>query len=173
MAREDVTGLCVTVGQVRVALPHTSQDKSARTDKTIVKPLDAIGNLSGGAEEPWVLQMKAISLESPGRLVRLLTGAILGCGGWVLSRGTNETGRVSLLFEFERHACVEIYTVLVATGLELNQSGHMQFTELCQCTRLGSDERRGEIASIDLEIQTYPLEDLSGEPPTSPGQGLH
>ena len=81
------------------------------------------------------MQMKAISVEEPSRLVQTLTGAILGCGGWVLSRGANDTGTVNMLFEFERQACVDIYSVLIAAGLELSQSGHIRFTELCQCTR--------------------------------------
>jgi hypothetical protein len=78
---------------------------------------------------PWAMQMKAVSIEEPGRLVQSLTGAILGCGGWVLSRGANDMGTINMLFEFERQACVEIYSVLVATGLELSQSGHIRFTE--------------------------------------------
>ncbi len=111
---------------------------------------------------PWAMQMKAVSIEEPGRLVQTLTGAILGCGGWVLSRGANDTGTVSMLFEFERHACVDIYSLLIAAGLELSQSGHIRFTELCQCTRSHQRDCGAEIASIDLEIQTFPVERASG-----------
>jgi hypothetical protein len=110
---------------------------------------------------PWAMQMKAITLEDPARIVQTLTGAILGCGGWVLSRGANDTGTVSMLFEFERQACVDIYSVLVAAGLELSHSGHIRFTELCQCTRSNRQDCGKEIASIDLEIQTYPEETRS------------
>lgn len=106
---------------------------------------------------PWALQMRALSAEDPVHLVQSLTGAILGCGGWVLSRGANDTGTISLLFEFERRICVEIYTVLVAAGLELNQAGHIQFTEFCQCTRSHVADCGSEIASVDLEIQTFPM----------------
>jgi hypothetical protein len=111
---------------------------------------------------PWALQMKAISLEEPSRLVQTLTGAILGCGGWVLSRGANDNGMVSMLFEFERQACVDIYSVLIASGLELSQNGHIRFTELCQCTRSHALDCGREIASIDLEIQTFPVEMAQG-----------
>jgi hypothetical protein len=111
---------------------------------------------------PWAMQMRAISVEEPSRLVRSLTGAILGCGGWVLSRGASDTGRVSMLFEFERQACVDIYSMLIAAGLELSQSGHIRFTELCQCTRSQPPDCGAEIASIDLEIQTYPAEIAPG-----------
>jgi hypothetical protein len=107
---------------------------------------------------PWAMQMKAISIEEPSRLVQTLTGAILGCGGWVLSRGANDTGVVNMLFEFERQTCVEIYSLLIAAGLELSQSGHIRFTELCQCTRSHQQECGAEIASIDLEIQTFPTD---------------
>jgi len=107
---------------------------------------------------PWAMQLKANSLEEPSRLVQTLTGAILGCGGWVLSRGANNSGTISILFEFERQACVEIYSVMIAAGLELSQSGHIRFTELCQCTRSQMQDCDTEIASVELEIQTLPVE---------------
>jgi hypothetical protein len=107
---------------------------------------------------PWAMQMKAVSVEEPSRLVQTLTGAILGCGGWVLSRGANDTGLINMLFEFERQDCVDVYSVLVAAGLELSKNGHIRFTELCQCTRNNESSCGEEIASVDLEIQTYPAE---------------
>jgi hypothetical protein len=122
-----------------------------------------LDNGSGQAMSvPWAMEMKAISVEDPARLVQTLTGAILGCGGWVLSRGANDTGAVSMLFEFERHACLDIYSLLIAAGLELSQSGHLRFTELCQCTRNQQRDCGAEIASVDLEIQTFPVETAHG-----------
>ncbi len=109
---------------------------------------------------PWAMQLRAVSAEEPSRLVQCLTGAILGCGGWVLSRGANDTGLVNMLFEFERQACVDIYSLLIAAGVELNRNGHISFTELCQCTSSQQGVCATEIASIDLEIQTYPQQML-------------
>jgi len=106
---------------------------------------------------PWALQMRAISSEEPSRLVKNVTGAILGCGGWMLSRSATDTGLIDLLFEFERQSCVEIYSMLVASGVELSRAAHLQFTELCQCTKFGQASCREEIVSVDLEIQTSPL----------------
>jgi hypothetical protein len=111
---------------------------------------------------PWAMQMKAVAADEPGRLVKTLTGAILASGGWVLSRGANDSGTINMLFEFERQACVDIYSVLIAVGLELSQSGHIRFTELCQCTRSSTLDCGADIASIDLEIQTFPVETLGG-----------
>lgn len=104
---------------------------------------------------PWAIQMEAVSAEEPCRLVQTLTGGILGCGGWILSRGANDAGAVNVLFEFERHACIDIYTVLIASGIELSRNDHLRFTELCLCTRMGTPECKSEIASIELEIQTF------------------
>jgi hypothetical protein len=103
---------------------------------------------------PWALEMKAVSIEEPSRLVKALTGGILGCGGWVLSRGASDSGTVTMLFEFERQACLDIYSVLLAAGLELSQNGHNRFTELCQCTRNQLPDCATDIASVDLEVQT-------------------
>jgi len=110
---------------------------------------------------PWAMQLRAISTEDPSRLVQSLTGAILGCGGWVLSRGANDSGTINMLFEFERQACIDIYSVLIGVGLELSQSGHVHFTELCQCTRNHLLDCGTELASVDLEIRTFPIEKIS------------
>jgi hypothetical protein len=118
---------------------------------------------------PWALEMKAISVEEPSRLVKTLTGAILACGGWVLSRGASDSGTVSMLFEFERQACLDIYSVLIAAGIELSPAGHIRLTELCQCTRSRQRECGREIASVDLEVQTFPVAaaDLPHAPQTA------
>lgn len=114
---------------------------------------------AGHAETiPWAMEMRAVSAVEPTRLVQTLSGAILGCGGRVLSRGQNNIGTVNMVFEFERQTCIDIYSVLIASGLELSRSAHIRFTELCQCTRSGQRDCGREIASIDLEIQTFPME---------------
>ena len=92
-------------------------------------------------------------------MVQSLTGAILGCGGWVLSRCTSDTGLIEILFEFERRSCLDIYSILIAVGLELSQDAHIRFTELCQCTRMVRKEWADEMVSIDLEVQTSPIQE--------------
>jgi hypothetical protein len=117
--------------------------------------------------QPWALQVKATTMCDASRLVQTLTGAILASGGWVLSRGANDAGLVNMLFEFERLHCVDIYTVLVAVGLELSQLGHIRFTELCQCTKSQNEDCGAEIVSVDLEIHTFPAETMSLSRPVS------
>lgn len=83
----------------------------------------------------------------------------------MLSRGASDTGTINMLFEFERHACLDVYSILVAAGVELSQLGHRRFTELCQCTRNHPNDCSSEIASVDLEIHTYTPESLSRDKP--------
>ncbi len=109
-------------------------------------------------ESSWALQMRATAMEDSTRLIQNLTIAILAHGGWVLSRGANDDGLVSMLFEFERPQCVEMYTMLVGVGVELSQLAHMRFTELCQCTKSTCEDVAGEIVSVDLEIRGFPAE---------------
>jgi hypothetical protein len=104
---------------------------------------------------PWAMHLKAVATKEPLRLARLLTGAILGCGGWVLGRMVTEAGMIRMVFEFERRACLDIYSVLIAAGLELSPLGHMRMTELFQCTRNRQQNCAEEIASVELEIQTF------------------
>lgn len=119
--------------------------------------------------EPWALDVKASSAANPGALTKLVTGVILGCGGWVLSRGADDSGTVSLLFEFERRLCIEIYSALVGSGIELSQGGHRAFTELCRCTSFHFADCEEEIASVDLEIQTLPPETVGSSLNTQRG----
>jgi len=106
-------------------------------------------------DSSWALRMKATTMEEPERLIPSLTGSILSNGGWVLSRGADDEGRVSMLFEFERMHCVEIYTLLIAAGLELSQLAHLHFTELCQCTKSHYGDCGSEIVSVELEVHSF------------------
>jgi hypothetical protein len=112
-----------------------------------------MGRQNMGKPMNWELKLTATSLDEAATVLRLLTGAIVGSGGWVLSR-TIWDGGGEISFEFERRACVEKYTVLIAAGLELSQNSHLQLTNLCQCTRNAASDLRFDLARIDLKIQT-------------------
>lgn len=100
----------------------------------------------------WSLKLTALSADEPDRLVRYLTGALLACGGWVLTRTTQGKEAAELDFEFARAACVEIYAALVAAGLELSRDSHGQMAELCHCTKNLMESRAFEIARADLVV---------------------
>jgi hypothetical protein len=112
----------------------------------------------------WAMHLDAIALEDSDRLMLRLTDVIAGCGGRILSRAASDTGNMALLFEFERLACVDIYSGLVGAGVEFSSTGHLRFTELCQCTHSGPSDCTSEIVSIDLEIRTYRTEHATRGP---------
>jgi hypothetical protein len=101
----------------------------------------------------WELKLTARSLDETAAVLRLLTGAIVGSGGWVFSRTLWDRGG-EISFEFERRACVDMYTVLIAAGLELSQNSHLQLTDLCHCTRNAPPGSRFDLARVDLKIQS-------------------
>jgi hypothetical protein len=100
----------------------------------------------------WNLRLTALSADEPERLVRYLTGALLACGGWVLTRTTQGKEAAEVDFEFARAACVDIYSVLVAAGLELSRDSHVQMADLCHCTKNLIESRAFDIARADLVV---------------------
>lgn len=150
-----------------VPLSHSAQVWCGTADKQNVRPQPIPRDEVQAVAIPWAMQVRAISSEEPSRLVKTVTGAILACGGWMLSRSATDTGLIDLLFEFERRSCLEIYSILIASGVELSRAAHLQFTELCQCTILRREGSPNEIVSVDLEIQTSPLSEPTGSQPIS------
>ena len=106
------------------------------------------GYESGG----WVLKLTALSADDPQRVVRFLSGVLLACGGWILTRTTYGSDLAELEFEFTRAGCMEIYAALIASGLELSRDSHQQMAEFCHCTRNLFQSKAFEAARIDLVI---------------------
>jgi len=73
-------------------------------------------------------QMKAVSTVEPSHLVQCSHRRHSRLRWLGAEPGANDTGMINMLFEFERQACVDIYSLLIATGLELSPSGHLRFT---------------------------------------------
>lgn len=109
----------------------------------------------------WDLRLTATCADDPQRLLRFLTGAVLSCGGWVLSRSLPGSDTVEMSFEFARAAGLEIYSVLIAAGLELSRDAHISMTELCQCTKNLIATKAFDIARVRLLVIANPLEKKS------------
>lgn len=100
----------------------------------------------------WSLSLAARSADDPARLVRFLSGALLASGGWVLTRATPGPHAAELNFEFVRASCIDIYAVLLATGLDLSRDSHLQLADLCHCTRNLLPSRAYDIVHIELIV---------------------
>lgn len=106
----------------------------------------------------WDLRLTATCASDPQRPIRFLTGAVLSCGGWILSRSTPGSDTAEISFEFARGASLEIYSVLIAAGLELSREAHISMTELCQCTKDLLATKAFDVARVRLLVLAAPLE---------------
>jgi hypothetical protein len=114
--------------------------------------VQAIGEERWGLKG-WELNLTAMSTEDTARTVRFLTGAVMACGGYVLSRRFDTEQTAAIEFEFIRATCVEMYSVLIAAGLELTAQSHMILSTLCQCTRETLETTASDPVRVELVIR--------------------
>ena len=89
--------------------------------------------------------------------MRFLTGAVLACGGCVLSRSFEPGEHAAIEFQFARAVCVEMYSVLLAAGLELCPESHRLLASLCQCASATRAATATDLVHIDLTIRSASL----------------
>lgn len=102
------------------------------------------------------LNLTALCAEETPRTVRFLSGAVMACGGYVLSRRFDAGDTAAIEFEFVRATCVEMYSVLIAAGLELSAQSHLTMATLCQCTRETLEATAGDPVRVELTIRRAP-----------------
>jgi hypothetical protein len=118
--------------------------------------VDDSAELNRGVRGGWELNLLALGAEDAPRTIRFLTGAIMACGGDVLSRGFDTSGTAAIEFEFVRAICVEMYSILIAAGLELSAESHLTLASLCQCTRETLESTAGDPVRAQLVIHPAP-----------------
>jgi hypothetical protein len=98
------------------------------------------------------LRLMAHSEDAPAKAVYYLTGAIMACGGEMLSRRFHCDGSAALECEFPRGICVEIYGVLLTAGLQLSRSSHLKMAELCLRTHALPEDFQQQVVAMELEV---------------------
>jgi hypothetical protein len=106
-----------------------------------------------GVRNDWNLSLWARCTDDAPRTVRFLTGAVLACGGNVLARCFEPGDTAAIEFEFVRATCVEMYSILIAAGLELSAEAHLTMASLCQCTRETLEATAGDPVHVLLSIR--------------------
>jgi hypothetical protein len=106
-----------------------------------------------GVRNDWNLSLTALCPDDTPRTVRFLTGAVLACGGNVLSRRVEPGESAAIEFEFVRATCVEMYSILIAAGLQLSAEAHLTLASLCQCTRETLEATAGDPVRVWLSIR--------------------
>lgn len=98
------------------------------------------------------LRLMAHSEEAPAKTVYYLTGAIMACGGEMLSRRFHSDGSAALECEFPRGICMEIYGALLTAGLQLSRSSHLKMAELCLRTHALPEDFQYKVVAMELEV---------------------
>jgi hypothetical protein len=129
----------------------------------ITVPASMPGPRLRDASLPAIELRVAARCEDVSQTMRFLTGVVMATQGQVLSRRVSPDGAGEMEFAFPRLACVEIYCVLIAAGLELSGSAHRLLTTLCQCTRERVAEVAGESAVLIVRLAGRPQPGLADE----------
>jgi hypothetical protein len=106
-----------------------------------------------GVRNDWNLSLAALCSDDSVRTLRFLTGAVLACGGHVLARRFEPGETAAIEFEFVRATCVEMYSILIAAGLELSAEAHLAMASLCQCTRETLEATAGDPVRVVLSVR--------------------
>jgi len=115
--------------------------------------------------------LQGYSYEDRQGLLPTLTSAFTQCGGWVLERKTTSASTMEFRIEIQLHSIVELYSALVATGVELTRTTHDTLTGLCTSRKhLARSHQPNQVLSIRLELSF--LEDVTLHSLLMTGSGL-
>jgi hypothetical protein len=99
------------------------------------------------------LDIQGFSYEERHGLLPTLTSALADCGGWVLDRKTLSPTTMEFRIEIQLRAVIDLYSSILASGLELTRGGHLGLTHLCTCRKnLLTPADLGQIVAIRIEI---------------------
>ena len=100
-----------------------------------------------------LLDIQGFSYEERHGLLPILTSAFADCGGWIADRKTLSPSTMEFRVEIQLRAVVDLYTSIIASGLELTRSGHLGLTHICTCRKnLSTPTDLSQIVTIRIEI---------------------
>jgi hypothetical protein len=107
-----------------------------------------------------LLDIQGFSYEERQGLLPSLTSAFADCGGWILDRKTLSPTSMEFRLEIQLRAVIDLYSSILASGLELTRAGHLGLTHLCTCRKnLSTLADLGQVIALRIEI-TF-LEDVT------------
>ena len=115
------------------------------------------------------LNIHGYSYNDRFQILMSLTDSLTDSGAWITDRSTVSATTTELRFDIKLSAVLDLYTALVATGLELTRAAHFAMTDLWTCYN-NLSMRVSEVISIRLEINF--LEDVTLHSLLMTGVGL-
>jgi hypothetical protein len=99
------------------------------------------------------LDIQGFSYEERHGFLPTLTSAFADCGGWILDRKTLSASTMEFRIEIQLRAVIELYSSIIASGLELTRSGHLGLTHLCTCRKnLSAPTDLSQTVTVRIEI---------------------
>jgi hypothetical protein len=103
--------------------------------------------------EPPAVELRAYSYEDHRQIVPALLETMASCGCWVLEQRALSPTLTELSFEVQLRSVFELYSGLIATGVELTRDSHTCMH--CLCTVRDHNPRlakRRRIITVRLEL---------------------
>ena len=115
------------------------------------------------------LDIQGFSYEERHGFLPTITSAFADCRGWILDRKTLSPSTMEFRVEIQLRAVVELYSSIIASGLELTRSGHLGLTHLCTCRKnFSTPTDLSQIVTIRIEIsflEDATLQSVFAKPP--------
>lgn len=103
-------------------------------------------------ETPQV-ELRGHSYEDHRQIVPALLKAVAACGGWVLEQRALSPTMTELSVEVQLRSVFELYSGLIAAGVELTRDSHTRMTGLCTVRDHNPRQaKRRRIISVRLEL---------------------
>ena len=108
---------------------------------------------NASAYETPQVELRGHSYEDHRQIVPALLKAVAACGGWVLEQRALSPTLTELSVEVQLRSVVELYSGLIAAGLELTRDSHTRMTGLCTVRDHNPRQaKRRRIISVRLEL---------------------
>jgi hypothetical protein len=110
------------------------------------------------AIEAPALDLRAFTFDERRDILPVVTEVLSAAGCWLRERRFLSFSQVEFLFELQLRQALDLYSALIAAGLELTPDTHAELTGLCTLRRhnhrlpLTQEARPGRILSARLEV---------------------
>jgi hypothetical protein len=100
------------------------------------------------------VRLHGYSYEGRDAVFPRVLDALGGCGCWIEENRSDSASLVTVRFDVAVRSAVELYSELIAAGLEMTRDSHLAMTWLCTLRRHNLRTARAlRLASVELEIR--------------------
>jgi hypothetical protein len=100
------------------------------------------------------LDLRGFSYDERRAILPAVTAAVSSGGCWLKERRAVSFSQVEFRFEMQVRAAIDLYSALIAAGLELTQDTHAELTGLCTLRRHNHrlHDPTSRLLSVRLEV---------------------